>query len=160
MFNWITLKEPDKDLLIPYFLNDTDAPHNSAEIPRRSFTVLREKGTNTVNEVIVNLHTRSVESWKDTKFGTQAGVSLEEAFLAERIAKDDPQVQERCFQMGWGNMTNVLGEIWSLPLRDKPVLTTALRPIHVYLYGRNFQGDNHFGKQKYICQSFMMRHVF
>lgn len=148
-FNWITLKEPEKRLLLPYYLNGTNPPFNSDEIPRQSFTVLVDKRQNIVNEVVLNLKTKQIISWKTLPHGTQTTWSAEDSDDCEIIAKDDLQVQKRCKEMGWGNMSLVVGECWGLGYgKDRPALSIAIRPMQVYFFGKMFDYDNHYGKLK------------
>lgn len=145
-FNGIALKEPEKAVLLPYFLQGHDPPCNSPQIPRRVFVQLVEKRQNIVAEVIVNLFTRTIESLKILPRGTQATYTVEEDTLAGQITKNDPQVQERCRQMGWTNLSLVVTSSWNVAYgEDNPVLKNAIRPNIVFLWGKLFDGDNHFG---------------
>lgn len=146
VFNSITLKEPDKSTLLGYFLKDQDPPYNTKYMPRKSFAVLVEQEKNVVNEVVVNLYTKMVESWSRLPEGTQPTYTVEENNDSERVAKEDPEVRERCRQMGWTNMSLVVGETWGVAYGDdRPEFEGAVRPIQVYFYGRMFEGDNHYG---------------
>lgn len=148
-FYIINLKEPPKALLLPYFLQDQNPPCNSREIPRRAFVQLVEKQKNIVTEVIVNLFANVMESWKPLPLGTQATFTDEENVVGEEIAKADPQVHERCRQMGFPNMSLVVGEVWGVASLDTPELKSAKRPIILYMYGKLFDEDNHLGNSIY-----------
>lgn len=105
-----------------------------------------EKKKNIVHEVVVNLFTKQVKSWTQLAEGTHATFTAEDNDDAEEIAKSDPDVQERCREMGWANMSLVTTEVWGVAFaNDRLVLANALRPIQMYFYGKMFDGDNHYG---------------
>ncbi|CAL8085027.1 unnamed protein product [Orchesella dallaii] len=139
IFNYITLKEPEKYLLLPSFLQDR--PPESSLIPRKSFTILLDRATNHAYEVTVNLYTKQVEAWDDAPDGVTPTLTPEELLLSERIMRADVGVQERCRQLGWGNMSLVFGDPWSMGyIGDRPEFH-GRRLIMSYLYGRNFDND-------------------
>lgn len=150
VFNWITLKEPEKSLLLPYFLNGKNPDPDV--IPRKSFVLLVEKQRNIVNELVVNLSTRKVESWIALPSGTQTPYSFEEGEDCETIAKEDLGVQQRCHEMGWYNMSLVTGICWGVGYgKDRPQLANLIRPVQIYFYGKMFELDNLYGKQILTC---------
>lgn len=145
-FHWITLKEPQKSILLPYFLQDEDPPCSSPEIPRRAFVSLVEKEQNIVTELIANLLYSTIESMKVLPRGTQPVFTSQEDDLSDAIVKADPRVVERCLEMGWTNMSLVITADWSVNSRDdNPLLKNAIRPCIVFFYGTLFDGDNHLG---------------
>lgn len=144
IFNWITLQEPPKSVLLPYFLSDTDPPFNVA--PRRSFTVLIERGNGLVHEVIVNLDTGKVESFTDVAPGLEPSLSPEDMLNAETVARMNDTVQARCADLGYPNMSLVNADAWSMGyVGDKPEFQ-GKRLIQLYLYGKNSIHDNQYGK--------------
>lgn len=146
VFNWITLLEPEKHLLLPYFLSGATPPPYS--IPRKSFTILVERKRNIVTEVVVNLGTRKIETWKLLPAGTQQPFTDEENSVCVDIVKRDPMVQERCREMGFFNMSLVRGSCWNVGYEeDRTVLKTAVRPVLVFMFGQMFDLDNQYGKQ-------------
>lgn len=147
-FYWITLKEPKKSILLPYFKSGRDPPCSSPEIPRRVFVQLVEKTQNIVNEVIVNLLYKTIETMKVLPLGTQTTYTHQESVLSGTIVKADPRVQARCREMGWTNMSLVITGDWGLAYKkDIPELKNVIRPVFVLFYGALFDGDNHLGKK-------------
>jgi primary-amine oxidase len=109
LFNWITLLEPEKSVLLPLlFVGDNER----SRIPRRSFTVLIERRTGRVFEIIVNLNLRRVEKVEQLPPGTQPTLTPEELTSAENIFKADAAVRERCARLGFTDMANVVGDSW------------------------------------------------
>ncbi|CAL8121582.1 unnamed protein product [Orchesella dallaii] len=108
--NWIfisiSLKEPEKSVLLPYFLNDTTPPRTSV-IPRRSFTILLDGVANQAHEVTVNLNTRRVEVWDLAPLGASPSFTPEEQEESMKIARENATVLERCRRLGWANMSLV-----------------------------------------------------
>jgi len=115
IFNSITLKEPEKSVLLPKLL-DNNWNHNRTTtedvIPRKSFSVLIEKGSGKVFEVVVNLTEEVIEKWKTIPEGYQPTLSPEDCFDSERIAKDDVRVVERCKSLGYNDMNLVVADPW------------------------------------------------
>lgn len=145
VFNTIVLKEPEKHLMLPYFLSGSSPPPYA--IPRKAFVILMEKIRNVVTELVVNLSERKVESWKLLPIGTQPAFSSEEHHHCSDIAIADPQVQERIHQMGFFNMSLIRGSCWNVGYGDdRPLLKSAIRPVLVFLYGKLFDKDNQYGK--------------
>lgn len=111
IFNSITLLEPPKNVLLPYLLNnDEQTPTNS--IPRKSFSILIEKGTGNVYEVVVNLSEENVESFNAVPRGFQPTLTPEDCFVAERIVKSDKEVQRRCLLLGLEDIDLVVADPW------------------------------------------------
>lgn len=80
IYNYITLQEPPKSVLLPFFLGNTDPP--MSVYPRKSFSVLIERGTWNVYECVVNLDTKQVESMVQV-FDVQPSLSPEDLLLSE-----------------------------------------------------------------------------
>lgn len=110
MFNYIALKEPEKSALLPYFLKDVNPDPFS--IPRRSFAVILDRGSNQAYEAIVNLDRRLVESWTAAPSDVQAPFTPEEMLNAERVTREDEGVIERCRRLGWTDMSLVFADPW------------------------------------------------
>jgi len=144
IFSYITLKEPPKSVLLPYFLNDTDPI--GAYIPRHSFTVLLDRTTNRVYEVNVNLDTHFVESWNELPAGISPMYTLEEEHEIEEIAKANATVQERCERMGWTEMDMVEIDLWGMGhVEDKPEYNDPNKRLAtLYFFGKKFDGDNFY----------------
>jgi len=149
IFNYITLQEPPKSVLLPYFLANTDPPVNVA--PRKSFTILIERGTGNGFEVVCNLDTDTIESFNPIPDGLMPSLSPEDLLNSEQIARSDPEVQARCAALGYPNMSLVAADPWTIGYkadRQNDAAFQSKRIIQLYLYGKNFEGDNHYGKSK------------
>ncbi|CAL8110438.1 unnamed protein product [Orchesella dallaii] len=142
IFNYITLKEPEKSVLLPYFLNDTSPRSNS--IPRRSFTILLDRSSNQAYEITVNLNTRQVESWNQAPAGVTPTLTPEELIESEQIARENATVRERCRRLGWTNMSLVNADPWSMGYIGDRQEYQGRRLIQLYLYGKNFEADNQY----------------
>ena len=107
IYNSITLKEPPKSVLLPYL----DGAYES-EIPRKALTILIDKSCGKVKEVVVNISAGTVESIVELPPGKQPTLTPEDCFDAERIAKADETVKERCRLLGNENMDLVVADPW------------------------------------------------
>jgi len=104
IFNSISLKEPPKHLIL-----SPNVPLDS--IPRRSFNVLLEKGTDKLFEGIVNLTEKKVESLVQIHGGHQPNLTPEDCDEAERIALADEEVKRRAAKLDL-DMSQVFGDAW------------------------------------------------
>jgi len=116
LFVWVTLKEPKKELLSPFFLsNNFDIPMGF--IPRESWTVLVDPRTRLVYEAVVQLFEEKVgilKSWKQVPQGLDPGFAPDEVGVVEKIAMEDLTVKRRLlFYNGMlGNTSLVIPEVW------------------------------------------------
>lgn len=110
IFNSITLLEPPKHVLLPYLLNES--PLDTTSIPRKSFSILIEKGTGNVYEVVVNLSDENIERFDAVPTECQPTLTPEDCFEAERIVKADTEVRQRCFRLGFENMDLIVADPW------------------------------------------------
>lgn len=149
IFNRISLHEPEKVSLLPFFIKN-EIPSLSS-IPRRSFVVILDSETFAGTEVIVNLSERRVESWLDLPGTLQPATNRPDRNLAEDIVKDDTGVQARCRQLGWSNMSLVAADIWPVGYIGD-MNTTLFNPenrlVQSFFYGKMFGNDNEYGKVK------------
>lgn len=143
VFNWITLKEPEKHLLLPYFLQGTTPPPYS--IPRKAFVILMERKHNIIQEIVVNLDAGKIETLEILPPDTQPAFSDHEHNYCVDIAKRDPRVQDRIRQLGF-NISLVRASCWTVQSFDQPLVKTAIRPMYLFFYGRLFEQDNQYGK--------------
>jgi len=116
LFVWVTLKEPNKELLSPFFLsNNIDIP--SGFVPRESWTVLVDPRTGFLYEVVVQLFEEKVgilKSWKQLLQGLDPGFAPDEVGVVEKTAMEDSTVKRRLsFYKGMlGNTSLVIPEVW------------------------------------------------
>ena len=99
MFIWITLKEPAKSQLLPFFLNDTDYPPPQL-FTRKSLVVAVHPQTGETFEGVVNLDTGNVESWTSLGTGVDSTFAADELNFVGELALQDPLVQERLAAYG------------------------------------------------------------
>ncbi|OJJ32709.1 hypothetical protein ASPWEDRAFT_185195 [Aspergillus wentii DTO 134E9] len=111
-FNCITLHEPTKADYAAFRNNSGPRPD------RRAFSIVLQQGTPNVAEVIVNLTSRKVESWKDVKdvFPT---LTLEDLDVTERIARSDPRVIQVCREIGITDMSRVYFDAWAIGIDER-----------------------------------------
>lgn len=113
IFNSITLLEPPKDVLLPFLLKDDEKyPKDMTSIPRKSFSILIEKGTGNVYEAVVNLSEDNIERFDAIPTGFQPTLTPEDCLEAERIVKADSEVQRRCCLLGLENMDLIVADPW------------------------------------------------
>lgn len=113
IFNSITLLEPPKKVLLPYLFNEYEkSPKDIASIPRKSFSILIEKRTGDVYEVVANLSDDTIERFDAVPTGHQPTLTPEDCFEAERIAKADSDVRRRCFLLGLEDMDLIVADPW------------------------------------------------
>lgn len=113
IFNSITLLEPPKKVLLPYlFKDDEKCQEDITSIPRKSFTILIEKGTGNVYEAVVNLTDEKIERFDAVPTGFQPTLTPEDCFEAERIVKADSEVRRRCFLLGLEDMELIVADPW------------------------------------------------
>ncbi|XP_021955837.1 peroxisomal primary amine oxidase isoform X1 [Folsomia candida] len=141
IYNWITLKEPPKDVLLPFFLSNKDPP---ADVyPRKSFSVLIERSSGNVFEAVVNLKTKKVESLVQVH-NVQPSLSPEDLLRAEVITRSDATVQKRCASLGFPDMDLVYADPWSMGyVGDRPEYQ-GKRLVQLYVYGKHSIDDNHY----------------
>lgn len=109
IFNSVILIEPPKSELAPRLLSNDSL---NGVFPRKSFTLLIERGTGKVFEVVVNLTSGVVEKFDQAKTGQQPTLSPEDCFESEKIVKENAEVQERCKKLGLDNMELVTADPW------------------------------------------------
>jgi len=146
VFNIITLKEPKKSDLLPFFLSNSLPPPKS--IPRKSFSIIVERGSGKGFEVITNLDTEEVESFTPIPHGLRPPINPEDMIYAEEVLRRDPEVQRRCAEAGYPNISLVNADPWSpgyiVDRLDNPAFQSK-RLIQLYLYGKNHEDDNFYG---------------
>ncbi|CAL8074374.1 unnamed protein product [Orchesella dallaii] len=141
LFNRISLHEPEKSTLIQFYLRN-EAPK---DIPRKSFSVILNRQTLSAVEVIVNLKEKQVESWTDLPGILQPATPRGDRNFAENLVKDDTDVQERCRQLGWSNMSLVAADIWPVGyIGDRPDLNPSNRLVQSFFYGKISLQDNEY----------------
>jgi len=106
IFNSITLKEPEKSLLLDNTEESLDVIH------REAFLLLIEAGTGQVVEAVVDLLSETIEKFTRIPSGNQPTLTPEDCLEAERIAKSDQGVRLRCAKLGFSDMELVAGDPW------------------------------------------------
>ncbi|KAH8817360.1 copper amine oxidase [Xylogone sp. PMI_703] len=134
-FNSITLHEPPKAVYTAFRNGSGPRPD------RKAFVITLELGSSQVAESIVNLTTKSVESWKELKdvFPT---LTLEDLDISERVARADPQVIEACREIGIYDMRKVFFDGWAIGHDDRWGFETRLQQALAYY--RNSPYDNQY----------------
>lgn len=67
--------------------------------------------------------------------------------LATNAVVSDARVIERCLKLGIANMSRVYTAVWPVGyIGDRPEYLALKRPYEVFLYIRNFDDDNPYGK--------------
>ncbi|CAL5868422.1 uncharacterized protein PFLUO_LOCUS2647 [Penicillium psychrofluorescens] len=111
-FNSITLLEPPKAEYVAFRDFEGQRP------TRRSLSITISRGTQQVSEVIVNLNTQKIDSWKNLK-NVMPILTLEDLDVIERIARVHPQVTEACKGLGITDMSKVFFDGWAIGVDER-----------------------------------------
>ncbi|CAL5871530.1 uncharacterized protein PFLUO_LOCUS5783 [Penicillium psychrofluorescens] len=111
-FNCITLHEPAKVEYAAFRNGSGPRPE------RRAFSIALERGTPKVSEVVVNLTTRRVESWKDVRDALPT-LTLDDLDIVERLARTHPKVIEVCQEIGIMDMSKVYFDAWAIGIDER-----------------------------------------
>jgi len=115
LYIWITLQEPEKSVLLPYFLSNTDPPQGL--IPRRSFSIVVNPTTGLNYEAVVELQSASsatLISWNQLSPEIDTMFAGDELALVGEVALNDPAVQARVAIYGqpFTNVSYVVSDVW------------------------------------------------
>ncbi|OJJ83081.1 peroxisomal copper amine oxidase [Aspergillus glaucus CBS 516.65] len=112
-FNCITLHEPTKAEYTAF------RSHTGPRPDRRAFSiVIQGKQSPQVSEVVVNLTSRRVESWKDLA-NVMPTLTLDDLDVTEQIARNDPRVIEACREIGITDMSKVYFDAWAIGIDER-----------------------------------------
>jgi primary-amine oxidase len=147
-FNLITLVEPPKSVLLPYFI---ESPPPGI-FPRKSYTLLHDRNEHKSYEVTVNLDSLRVENVSPvTSEAMLSFVAIEELINIEERVLSDPRVLERCTKLGYNNVSLIQADVWPYGYRKDDM--SYKYPGHksegllqVFMYGKSFNGDNYQGE--------------
>ncbi|KAL0929768.1 primary-amine oxidase [Colletotrichum truncatum] len=134
-FNCLTLREPKKSEYAAFRAGKGQRPH------RRAFAIVLEKGTSQVAEVIANLTTLEVESWKHVA-EVAPTLTLEDLDVTERIAREDPRIIEVCREIGITDMSKVYFDAWAIGFDSRWGFERRLQQGLPYY--RNSKMDNQY----------------
>lgn len=110
-FKCIGLREPEKALLLPYFLSGTVPPAGSIE--RKADVLVVDAKSQAPAWVVVNLNTFEMESWTDARPDQHAAtITLEDQDSAEKIALSDPRVIQKINALGFNDLSKVVTDVW------------------------------------------------
>lgn len=104
IFSTVTLKEPRKSELLPYFLNDTLPPF----VTREAFATIMDPMTQAGYEVVVNLLGKKVTSVVQLDPGTQQMFTIGDKEDINEVVLSDPEVRRRLEAMGLTNLSMVV----------------------------------------------------
>jgi Cu2+-containing amine oxidase len=112
IFVWVTLKEPEKSIMLPYFLNDTDYPPIGS-VPRKALIIGLHPQTAVTYEGTVNLDSGVLESWIGVE-GVDPSFAADEMDYIADLVLEEPLILERLSLYGpfYGNKSNVITDVW------------------------------------------------
>jgi Cu2+-containing amine oxidase len=165
----VTLKEPNKAELLPYFLQDLPPPTNIA-LNRKAFVNVINPLTQQAYEVVVDLLRKSVESVLRLPKEIQPPYAMDEEVDVEPIVLRDEGVQLRLGDLGINNISSVVTSFWLIEIKnifkmvkwhldyhffyfvyrdfgyagDRPEYF-GKRIAQVFFFMKSFQEDNFFG---------------
>ncbi|KAF2014192.1 hypothetical protein BU24DRAFT_441798 [Aaosphaeria arxii CBS 175.79] len=134
-FNCLTLREPKKNEYAAFRSGSAPRPD------RRAFAIIIEKETAQVAEVVVNLATSSVETWKPVT-DVAPTLTLEDLDICETVARADPRVIEACREIGITDMSKVFIDAWAVGFDHRWGLDRRLQQGIIYY--RNSANDNQY----------------
>ncbi len=102
-FSLIVLREPSKAEVLNYKPGDP--------LRREAFIIVFDRAPNKTFEAVVDLHQRSVTSWKEIP-GVQPSLFLEDVFITQAVVKADLQWQEAMRKRGITDFNSVQIEPW------------------------------------------------
>eukprot|EP00172_Hildenbrandia_rubra_P001015 Plantae.Rhodophyta-Hildenbrandia_rubra.ctg16062.p1 GENE.Plantae.Rhodophyta-Hildenbrandia_rubra.ctg16062~~Plantae.Rhodophyta-Hildenbrandia_rubra.ctg16062.p1 ORF type:complete len:673 (-),score=115.48 Plantae.Rhodophyta-Hildenbrandia_rubra.ctg16062:3524-5542(-) len=159
-FNSITLHEPSKDLLTAFEEHYSDngnpvANGGESTVPREADVVLLIPQTGRAWEVKVSLPNGEVVSRVELKKGIQPPFTIDDCLLAEKIVKDDMEVQKLVKERyRITDMEYLAADPWSVHVIDKgyPPLKwkegeddgVVARLVQAFLYERVGDLDDHY----------------
>ena len=103
-FSLITLREPSKQEVL-----DT---RPGSELTRQAFVVVYERKSNQTFEAVVNLHFKTVSSWKEIH-GVQPSYLTEDTKIVEDAVRGDPRWQEAMRKRGISDLSKVKIDDWA-----------------------------------------------
>lgn len=134
-FNCISLREPRKLEYHAFRAGTGPRPQ------RRAFAIILEKGTPNVAEIVVNLATATIETWKAVK-EVAPTLTLEDLDVMENICRADPQVIAACEELGITDMSKVFLDAWAVGFDHRWGFERRLQQGIAYY--RNSASDNQY----------------
>lgn len=110
-FSTITLKEPKKSEVTPYFLNENDIS-SSPSIPRISYANVIDYSAKNAYNVVVNLSNSTVESVELLDPNAVVMFAEEDESDLAKIVLKDPRVQAKLLSLGLKNASSVVPLLW------------------------------------------------
>lgn len=135
-FNCITLHEPPKAEYAAF------RSHFGRRPNRKAFSiVIQGQELPQVSEVVVNLTSRRVESWKDLT-DVMPTLTLEDLDVTEQIAREDRRVIQACREIGITDMSKVYFDAWAIGIDERWGFERRLQQALPYY--RNSKYDNQY----------------
>ncbi|KAL3474031.1 copper amine oxidase [Aspergillus californicus] len=134
-FNCLTLREPRKSEYAAFKQGRAPRPD------RRAFSIVIDRKTTQIAEVVVNLTTGRVEEWKDVH-NVMPVLTLEDLDVMERIARVDARVIRACNELGITDMSKVFFDAWSIGVDERWGYERRLQQGLAYY--RNSAFDNQY----------------
>lgn len=134
-FNCVTLREPRKAEYAAFRAGTGPRPE------RKAFAIILKKGTNECAEVVANLTTASIESWK-TLTDVAPTLTLEDLDVMERVARKDPRVIRACEEIGLTDMSKLYLDGWAVGYDERWDFSRRLQQGLAYY--RNSPNDNQY----------------
>ncbi|KAF7591054.1 hypothetical protein BBP40_002014 [Aspergillus hancockii] len=134
-FNCITLLEPKKQEYTAFKQGRGPRPD------RRAFSIVINRESGKIAEVVVNLTNSKVEEWTDVK-DVMPTLTLEDLDVMERIARTDPRVIQACKDIGITDMSKVFLDAWAIGIDERWGFERRLQQGLAYY--RNSEFDNQY----------------
>lgn len=143
-FKCIGLHEPEKALLLPYYLAGTVPP--LGRIDRKADVLVVEATSQAVAWVVVNLRTMKIESWTNARPDQHAAsVTLDDQDSARTVAFADPRVVQRIKALGFNDLSSVQGDVWDAGyVADNPTYSAVRKLVQIFLYVLLGKGDDYY----------------
>ncbi|KAK9762009.1 peroxisomal copper amine oxidase [Basidiobolus ranarum] len=138
IFKIVTIREPNKKLMMSYLGWSTTCEPITTHIEREALIVLLERKSMECFECIVSLDRRAITKFEHVPH-MQPTITPDEQILLEKIILEDEKVIRECLKAGFKDMSHVVVDTWSIGKNTKRPGKRVLQGI---LYGKTSMLDN------------------
>lgn len=141
VFNTITLKEPNKAVMLSYLGWDTSRPRIT-KVEREALVIALEKRTMKCFEAVVSLTKNKLKSWNYIP-DVQPIFTMDEMFEVEQLVLRDERVAQECRELGINDMSLVFADPWAIA-RHVKYSGSGKRLMQSLMYMRTAEDDNQY----------------
>lgn len=141
VFNTITLKEPNKAIMLSYLGWDTSKPRVTS-VEREALVIALEKKTMNCFEAVVSLTHNKLKSWVHVP-DVQPILTMDDMFEVEAVVLKDEKVIQECRELGITDMSCVFNDPWAIA-RHVSYPGRGQRLMQALMYMRTAEDDNQY----------------